>query len=522
LPDNLTRTLQKIEQAGAAASLGQSRRGLEKESLRIDPAGSISQAAHQVALGSPLTHRFITTDYSEALLEFVTPVCETTAQALAFMTGLHQFAYHNIGDEKLWVNSMPCVLHGEDSIPIARYGTSNAGRMKYVYRVGLAHRYSKLMQAISGVHFNWSLAEAFWFPWREICGSTMPLRDFRSDQYLGLVRNFYRYDWAIPYLFGASPAVCGTFLEGRSHHLEQLGHSSYYLPHATSLRLSDVGYHSKAQAQVQIGLDSLAEYLESLLQATSMPYPPYQEVGIRSNGEYQQLSTTLLQIENEYYAGIRPKRVAHSGERPIHALRERGVEYVELRYLDLNPFLPVGIDAGGSRFLELLLLLCLLKPSPPLSQDELEALSHTRTLVVEQGRRPGLLLPAGPFAQATELKARGLQLLKDMEVIADFLDQYGEGGYRAALTRQRACFEDSETTPSAQVLAAVHAHDDSFFSFALEQAEQHRQYFKSLADDPACTAQLVQEAADSLARQQVLEETDTLSFEDFLAEYFTR
>jgi len=47
--------------------------GLEKESMRVGPDGSIAQTPHPAALGSALTHPFITTDYSEALLEFITP-----------------------------------------------------------------------------------------------------------------------------------------------------------------------------------------------------------------------------------------------------------------------------------------------------------------------------------------------------------------------------------------------------------------------------------------------------------------
>ncbi|MED5408796.1 MAG: glutamate--cysteine ligase, partial [Pseudomonadota bacterium] len=199
MAENLTRTLENIERAGATSELLDISRGLEKESLRIDRFGTISQEPHPTALGSTLTHPYITTDYAEALLEFITPVKSGVSEMLDFMKDIHHYVYHNLEQESLWVNSMPCILHGDDSIQIARYGSSHVGTMKSVYRSGLAWRYGKLMQTIAGIHFNFSLGDGFWRAWREICGSTLPLRDYKSEGYLGLVRNVYRHGWLIPY-----------------------------------------------------------------------------------------------------------------------------------------------------------------------------------------------------------------------------------------------------------------------------------------------------------------------------------
>ena len=106
--------------------------------------------------------------------------------------------------------------------------------------------------------------------------------------------------------------------------------------------------------------------------ALTQPYPPYEAIGIRNpGGEYNQLATSLLQIENEFYGTIRPKRVIFPGERPLHALRERGVEYVEVRCMDLDPFVPVGIEAATMRFIDLFLLHCLLSDSPPDTPQEI-------------------------------------------------------------------------------------------------------------------------------------------------------
>jgi len=518
--DKLARIIEKIDQTEPGILSGAIRRGLEKESLRIDAEGALSQQPHPTALGAALTHRYITTDYSEALLEFVTPVTEDVDTLLSFLNELHRFTYLNIGDEKLWVNSMPCILHGEQSIPIAYYGESNAGRMKTVYRQGLAYRYGKLMQTISGIHFNFSLERRFWQLFRDLCGSTIPLRDFKSEAYLGLMRNFYRSDWMIPYLFGASPAVCGTFLAGREHHLQGLGEHSYFLPYATSLRLSDLGYQSDAQASVHLSLNSLDEYTESLVKATTETYPPYKKIGIQVDGEYRQLNDSLLQIENEYYATMRPKRVAWSGERPSHALKERGVEYIEVRSLDLDPFLPVGIDEDGIRFLDMMMIACLLESSPPMDWDEFRRVQTTRNQIAERGREPGLVITKAD-GQRCSVQRCGLEFIKYLEPLADALARDDER-YRIALDNKRRLFEDPALTPSARAMDGIHQQDDTFFYFAKTQAEHHEQFFKREAADLQFASQLEEEAAASLKRAARMELEDDEDFETFLDKYFGR
>jgi glutamate--cysteine ligase len=300
------------------------RRGIEKESLRAQPGGGLALTPHPAAMGSALTHPTITTDFSESQVELVTGAHKSPEAALRELTQLHQFTYGTmkaLGDEMLWVSSMPCGLPTDETIPIARFGSSNVGRAKSVYRMGLSHRYGRRMQTISGIHYNWSLPEV------------------TSEQYFALIRNFRRQAFLLLYLFGASPAVCSTFVAGRQHELQTLSDSTMYMPHGTSLRMGRLGYQSDAQASLAVSYNSLDGYGASLQDALTRPYPAYEAVGIRNpGGDYNQLATTLLQIENEFYGTIRPKRVIYPGERPLHALRERGVEYIEVRLMDLDPF----------------------------------------------------------------------------------------------------------------------------------------------------------------------------------------
>ena len=515
----LARVLEKIEHAGATPTLRQIRRGVEKESLRVDANGTLSQLPHPPGLGSPLTHPSITTDYSEALLEFITPVEESVAGVLNQLEKTHRFAYQHLHQERLWVTSMPCIVHGDNSIPIARYGSSNIGQMKPFYRVGLSSRYGRLMQAIAGIHYNFSLSDDFWSRWQEIQGNTLPAASYRSECYLALVRNFYRYTWLVAYLFGASPAVCGSFVEGKKHQLEPFGQSSYYLPYATSLRMSDLGYRSAVQEQVDFSLDNLDGYVEALRKATETPHTPYKDIGVKVDNGYRQLNHNLLQIENEYYAPVRPKRVARSGEKPSHALRDRGIEYVEVRCLDLDPFSPIGIDQHTIYFLDLLLLHCLFEDSAPLSKHGIREINHNLQRVVLEGRRPELKRLDGSSQTLTE---EGSRLLDDLVTLATLLDGTESTAYKDALRHQRSKFSNPENTPSAKTLRMMEEHDGSFFEFAMAQSIEHEKFFRRYPLTPADMVGFDTIAAESIAQQKDIEGSDEIGFDEFLANYFAQ
>ena len=210
------------------AALKGIRRGIEKESLRVRPEGKLAMTAHPLALGSALTHPHITTDFSESQLELITGVHMGVEACLEELTRIHQVVYRALGDEMMWCASMPCGLPADDAIPVGRYGRSNVGRMKTVYRTGLSHRYGRRMQMISGIHYNFSLPDTIW----PIPGAGEP-----NEAYFALIRNFRRDAWLLFYLFGASPAVCASFVAGRKHELRELANGTYHLPHATSLRM---------------------------------------------------------------------------------------------------------------------------------------------------------------------------------------------------------------------------------------------------------------------------------------------
>ncbi|MCZ6722934.1 MAG: glutamate--cysteine ligase, partial [Gammaproteobacteria bacterium] len=296
--------------------------GLEKESLRVAVDGSIAQTTHPTGLGSALTHPSITTDYSEALLELVTPPFEHFGETLQFLDDTHRYVYSQLDNEILWVTSMPCVVAGDASIPIAEYGSSNAAKMKTAYRRGLGHRYGRVMQAIAGVHYNYSYPDEFWNMYQSLLGDKRDSQTFISESYIGMVRNLQRFGWLVPYLFGVSPAICGSFLGASPTSLEKLFEHSYYGPFATSLRVGDIGYQNskEGEAGFNVSYNSLQDYIDCLSYAISTPYSKYQKIALCANGEWQQLNQNILQIENEHYSSVRPKQILQGEEKPTLAL----------------------------------------------------------------------------------------------------------------------------------------------------------------------------------------------------------
>jgi glutamate--cysteine ligase len=492
-------------------------RGIEKECLRVDTAGYLSARTHPARLGSTLTHPYLTTDYSEAQLEFVTPPYPTNWETFQFLCDSHCFVTQNLDGELLWAQSMPCISAPDRELPIACYGSSNLGQMKTIYRRGLGYRYGRAMQAISGVHYNFSLPTGLWEPFQEHLKSSENPGDFISSQYMGLVRNYRRIAWLFVYLFGASPALCKSFQVAGNGLLKELEPSTWYGPYSTSLRMSDIGYRNSTQAALQISANSLAEYTAALGSAVTTPNPDYEEIGVRVNGEYRQLNANILQIENEYYSSIRPKPATGSGGAPTVRLRESGVEYVEVRTLDINMLDPVGVNQSQLRFAEAAMIYCLLSESPPIDSAEQADLDAAELAVAREGRKPGLQLPAG--GGSSSMVERGMEIVDGIGEIAALLDVADEG-YVAAVDAQRAALQDPGLTPSAQILTELHDRGQSFSEFTLGVSKAHADYFRSLELSADKNELFTRAAERSLQRTGELEQSDESSFEDYLASYF--
>ena len=513
--------LTRLINAGHARLLAGGLKGLEKEGLRVASDGWIADTPHPSALGSALTHPYITTDFSEALIELITPPFANVADTVDFLSGIHQFVYPHLGEELLWASSMPCRVGGDESIPLADYGSSNVGRMKRVYRDGLKNRYGSVMQTIAGIHYNYSFPDALWSAWGEIEQDRRPTRELISDGYFRLVRNFQRFGWLMPYLFGASPAICKTFVGPGAAGFSELDGGTWYRPHATSLRMSDIGYSNKNKAALRISYNHLDDYIESLSRAISTPFPEYESIGLKRDGEYLQLNTNFLQIENEYYSFIRPKQVAHSGEKPTLALKRRGVQYVEIRALDLGVFDPTGVNEEQLRFIEAFLAFCMFQDSPPVGEDEQGSIENNQSLVAERGRDPSLTITVSGERRPVREWAKAI--CEGMTGFCELLDEPEEGSpYSNALARQLEAVNDTEQMPSTRVLSEMMTAKESFFEFAMRKSIEFQEHFEQRPLSTVRRREFEVMAEQSLTKQTEIEADDEQGFDEYLQTYFSQ
>lgn len=512
----------------SAAVLRGMQRGIERETLRMQGNGFLSQKPHPVGLGSALTHQYITTDYSEALLELITPPQDSIPQALDFLTALHQFVdTHLDEDERLWPLSMPCMLDAKDeNIPLAQYGSSNLGRFKTLYRHGLGVRYGRRMQTIAGIHYNLSFPDELFQHLQQQESDenrrNLSLQDYRSERYFGLIRNFIRHLPLVMYVLGASPTVCRCFVSGRQHHLQQLNQSTLYLPHATALRMGKLGYQNSAQRALGIHYNDLADYVRGIRAAIHTPFAPFQQLGLDDEqGEPIQINDHVLQIENEYYSLIRPKQPPKGNETPAQALQARGVAYVELRAVDINPYVAIGIDENTACFLETLALYCLMQDSPMISEQEQNDLDDNQNRVVDFGRDEQCEIRIQNHN--VNLHTWVKDCLNAMMPYATLLDQAQQEptqtvDYAQAIRLMLQRATDSSQTLSAQILADTQQAGGTWH-FGAKLASQHQQQIANHATPVALQQQLQQAVQQSIEKQAQLEASDTMSFKDYVAQY---
>ena len=487
-------------------------RGIEKESLRVSKDNTISSSDHPSSLGSALTNKYITTDFSEALLELITPTHSSVEDVLKNLDEICKFVVEET-PETIWPSSIPCKIEKEDSIRLADYGTSNSGLLKTLYRSGLSYRYGSMMQTVSGIHYNFSFNDAFF----ESLRGEEDLQTFKNKSYLSLIRNFRRNAWMILYLFGSSPVVPKTFITDRKNFLEELNKEDLFLEYATCLRMSELGYMSKAQDNLYIAYNNIDEYLKDLKNALTKEHKRYGEVGVIKDGKRIQINTSIIQIENEYYSSIRPKRVTPPGERPINVLRDEGIDYVEIRALDNNSFLPSGIDEDTSYFLEAYLIGCFFGEDKKSTQDEIKELLVNWENVVKEGRNPELKLLKNK--EKITIKDSGMKVVDSLrnifEQMPPEMNDYVERVMKS-LDQQEKKLNDASLTPSGLIVDQLKNNNKTWEELNLELAKRHANSLMSLETD---LNYLSEEAKSSLEKFKQLENYQEEEFEVYLDKF---
>lgn len=416
--------------------------GLEKESLRVNPDGSLALTPHPKGLGSPLTHPQITTDFSESQVEMITAPFHEIDQTLEALESLHREVYENLENgEMLWPMSMPCVLPKPELIPIARYGDSPEGQVRERYRQGLSSRYGKTMQMISGVHYNFSFNPELWPFLAKIAGEKN-VDAFKNQAYMNVIQNFLRYRWIFVYLFAASPEKDPSY---------QCALMNVDVSEAISLRLSRCGYSNPAK--IDVSFQNFDQHVRDIRTATETPYNPYANIPV-------QLNDHLLQLANEYYASIRVKPPSLQGSL-LESLETQGAGYLEVRILDLYPFSPIGVDKSQLEFLHLLLSFCLLEENSPLRPVEaIEANDRQQKVAIEGQDLPMVL------REEAEL------LLQRMKPLAEIL------GKQELLEKWRHEVLQPTDRPWQRILAEEAKDGDSFLDFGLRKAQEYFIHFR--------------------------------------------
>ena len=489
-------------------SLRSGRKGIEREALRVDSDFRISKKGHEYYFGSALCNSYLTTDFSESLLEIVTPAYHELGSLINFLEDSHHYVSKTLKEERLWPTSMPPHFDDEDEISIARYGKSNLAKFKTTYRQGLSQRYGRSMQAIAGLHFNYSLSDEIW-NFIDFSDSMYSKRDLKDELYFGALRNIQRMNWIILYLFGASPIMSRNFIRNNLNefkmHLDAL-----YLPYATSLRMSNFGYQNTSQSNIHVSLNNIHEYVNDLLELTRTKRIPTRE----KKKIEEQLNNNILQIEDEYYATSRPKSESISDIRPLSKLKKFGVDYIELRSLDIDPWASSGIENNTMKFLEAFILSAILSPSPKLSKYDYQEIKNNDLLVATKGRKKGLNLKKSK--KIIDLESWGIEILESMDPYFEIMN-VSQNEREVYYDQMR----DPSLTKSGLFLSTILDQGIELREFSAELSEDHhRKYLNILKDRNSSWAELENEKNISIDLQSKLERSSHESFQKYLKKYY--
>ncbi|TGK35141.1 glutamate--cysteine ligase [Leptospira gomenensis] len=480
--------------------------GLEKESMRVKPDGTLADTPHPEHLGSSLTNHYIKTDFAEPQLEYATHPRPRIEANIRELQDLHIYTIRKLNNELIWPFSMPPILPEDESkIPLGQYGTSPSGKWKTIYRNGLGLRYGRRMQTISGVHYNFSFSNVFLrqFLRKEISQFT---KEEISSLYLHVIRNFLRRVHYLTYLTGSSAVFDSTFLtDPNDPRFDKHKNFTRYCLHATSLRMSEIGYTSSVQDSLGIHYNSLGEYVDRMCYAVHTPYEEYEKF---QTGPDRQLNPNYLQIENEFYSPVRPKQVPKGDERPLDALLQRGIEYVEIRSLDIDPYSPVGVCRHNLAFTQLILLDSLLNDSPPIEEAERKIHKENLNKVIWEGRKPELTVDVDG-SQKNFLQT-GEEYSESLRNYAKLLDRHtGRRTYQDAIDFQIKKWKDPLKTPSGKLLCEILKRDIEFRDKGMELARENRRALSYLEYSPGTLSRIEKEALRSFQEKEQLEREES-------------
>jgi glutamate--cysteine ligase len=492
-------------------------RGIEKENLRINTDGSPAKSSHPQRLGSALKNPVITTDFAECLPEIITGIHGDIDSLLDELQDLNIFLLQAIpNNEILWPASMPPWIASNNDLPIAEYGSSNVAMMKHLYRIGLSNRYGNIMQSIAGIHYNISFCKEFIHHLNDnsIYDKNISDQEIKSNFYMQLVRNFIDSQWLLLYLFAAAPVAMRSSLGNIIPEYIETQGNVCLSKYATSLRLSPIGYHN-AEQNMQISYNSVQQYASDLMQLTHKESKIFADIPDITSPNPKQLNKNILQIENEYYNTIRPKPKFTSNRMPAISLYDNGVEYVEIRIFDLNPFIPLGINKEQIAFTDVFLTYCLIHTNMQQSAPDIQRINNNTKRVLTDGYNPKCYIEDS--ITKTPIKTAVLNKLNALIPVAEFLDRYNKTKiHTSAVAAQLNKLNYPNNLTNNKLLDLTNNYQNNI----LNLAKSHSEYLRNQIIKPEKLEELNHIAKTSLAEQKVLERNDkNINFKDYYDHY---
>lgn len=418
--------------------------GLEKENLRTDLLGNLALTDFPKDFGDKKTNPYITVDFSESQIEMITPSFNNLDKTYNFLKNLNDIVTTSLKDEYLWPQSIPCIIPEEDMIPIAKF-SGEEGRKSEEYRKGLAEKYGRKIQLISGIHYNFSFSNDFLELLHKKSKSKLSYKDFKNELYLKTTRNFFKYGWLIIYLLGASSTVHKSYRRTCIENMEKLNNNSFYFDGTLSFRNGKCGYKNKDK--FFISHDLVENYVNDIKELIKL---------------------NILDGAREYYSPIRLK--SKDPHNILDSLLKDGIEYLEIRTIDINPFSQTGINLEDLKFIHLLIKYFVLKEEDhEFNENDYTRFLKNQELIANEGRNPNLEINCCKD-NPIKITDYALELLEDIKTNLKDINLFSAEDLDI-LNFQKNKIENPETLYVNKLLEEV--SKKGYVEFHLDQAKKY-------------------------------------------------
>lgn len=413
--------------------------GIEREGLRVDYEGKLSTNPHPEVFGYKMKNPYITTDFSESQLELITPTFSTTKETYNFLNALYDIVAMEIKDEYIWPQSMPAIIPEDKDIPIAQFCGCEEGQTARKYREELLLKYGGKRQLISGIHYNFSFNENIIKKLYENSSKCKDYKTFKDDIYLKVTRNYLRYRWLLIYLLGCTGVVHETYQEECVKQLKEISKGSFSNEGALSYRNSECGYKNKIDL-----------------------YPNYNSVKDYVDSINKFIDEDFIDNHKELYAPIRLK--AKDPKSLLNSLMNDGINYLEYRSIDINPFEKGGIALNDLYFMNIFNLFLLIEDESNYENWQQEALNN-QNIIATHGQNDVELIKDGKSISKVEW---GLEILNKIKVINDELQL----GYEEIIDDIRKRVEDYKETYTYKIIEKV--KEEGYINAHLNLAKKYK------------------------------------------------